>query len=71
MLCQCTGYGLWATVDLFSQLAQLGQANTKAFQSSGILELGPVYSGFDKLPRSKLSRLGSPPTSWERGILFS
>jgi hypothetical protein len=25
----------------------------------------------NKLPRSKLSRLGSPPTSWERGILFS
>jgi hypothetical protein len=29
------------------------------------------YEEINKLPRSKLSRLGSPPTSWERGILFS
>jgi hypothetical protein len=71
-----TGFSLYGIVTrhlLAMLLHRIKYISDIRFKQLHTLFVGIVQSIIraNKLPRSKLSRLGSPPTSWERGILFS
>jgi methyl-accepting chemotaxis protein len=55
---------------LSSSLNQLVDTLDDTAQQATFIASGN-YEVDNKLPHSKLSRLGSPPTSWEWGILLS